>query len=163
MKKRTGVLFLIATLAASPLTSGAEDDRRLVHECVVNAPLEQVWAAYTTKAGLESWMVGHAEIDLKIGGKMRTQYSSKGPMEESKAITNVILSYEPMHMFSFRVLKPPQGFPFPNAITNMWTVVYFDSESDKTTRVKGICMGFGDDDESMKMREFFDRGNAVTL
>ena len=31
-----------------------EEDHRLVHDGLVNAPLDQVWAAFTTKAGLES-------------------------------------------------------------------------------------------------------------
>ena len=66
-------------------------------------------------------------------------------------------------MLSFRVTRAPTGFPFPNAIKNMWTVIYFESQADKTTRVREVSMGFGNDDESRKMREFFDRGNAYTL
>ena len=156
------VLFIIA-LAVLPSVSRAEDDNRLVHEGIVNAPLDQVWAAYTTKAGLESWMVAHAEIELKLGGKMKTRYDPKGTVDDAKAIENTILSYEPMRMISFKVTKAPQGFPFPIAITNMWTVVYFEAQGEKATRVRGVSMGFGNDDESKKMREFFNRGNAITL
>jgi uncharacterized protein YndB with AHSA1/START domain len=108
-------------------------------------------------------MVAHAEIELKIGGKMKTRYDSEGTVDDAKAIENTILSYEPMHMISFRVTKSPQGFPFPNAIANMWTVVYFEVQGEKATRVKEVCMGFGNDEESKKMREFFKRGNAFTL
>ena len=86
----------------------AQDEKPLVHEAIVNAPLDQVWAAYTTKTGLESWMVAHAEIDLKIGGKMKTRYDPKGTVDDLKAIENTILSYEPMHMFSFKVTKAPK-------------------------------------------------------
>ena len=146
-----------------PFVCRAEDDSGLIDEGIVNAPLEQVWAAYTTKAGLESWMVAHAEIDLRVGGKMKTRYDPKGTTDDAKAIENTILSYEPMRMVSFRVTKAPQGFPFPNAITNMWTVVYFEPQGEKATRVREICLGFGKDDESKKMREFFKRGNAITM
>ena len=66
-------------------------------------------------------------------------------------------------MLSFRVTKALQGFPFPNAIQNMWTVIYFEAQGEKTTRVREICMGFGEDEESKKMREFFNRGNATTM
>ena len=45
----------------------------------------------------------------------------------------------------------------------MWTVVYFEAEGEKATRVREVCLGFGEDDESRKMREFFNRGNAITL
>jgi hypothetical protein len=68
-----------------------------------------------------------------------------------------------MRMLSFKVTKAPQGFPFPNAIKNMWTVVYFEPQGEKATRVREVSMGFGNDDESKKMREFFNRGNAFTL
>ena len=108
-------------------------------------------------------MVAHAEIDLRIGGAMKTCYDQKGTVDGAKAIINTILSYEPMRMLSFKVTKAPQAFPFPHAITNMWTVVYFEAQSDKATRVRGVSLGFGDDDESRKMREFFNRGNAITL
>jgi hypothetical protein len=46
-------------------------------------------------------------------------------------------------MLSF---KGTRRFPFPNAIETTWTVLYFDAQSEKATRVKSVCMGFGDDD-----------------
>ena len=156
------VLLLIA-LGVLPSVGRAQDDNRLVQEGVVNAPLDQVWVAYTTGAGLESWMVAHAEIELKIGGKMKTRYDPKGTVDDAQAIENTILSYEPRRMLSFKVTKAPQGFPFPSAITNMWTVVYFEAQGEKATRVRGVSMGFGNDEESKRMREFFQHGNAVTL
>lgn len=45
----------------------------------------------------------------------------------------------------------------------MWTVVYFEAQGEKATRVRVVSMGFGNDDESKKMRGFFNRGNAFTL
>jgi hypothetical protein len=38
-----------------------------------------------------------------------------------------------------------------------------EAKGEKATRVRGVSLGFGDDEESKKMREFFKRGNAVTL
>jgi hypothetical protein len=66
-------------------------------------------------------------------------------------------------MLSIRVSKSPKGFPFPNALKNMWTVVYFEALSPLKTRLREVSLGFGNDDESKKMREFFDAGNAATL
>src|SRR5205823_10227378 len=124
------LVLLMITLWLLPNAGRAQDEKPLVHEAIVNAPLDQVWAAYTTKAGLESWMVAHAEIELKLGGKMKTRYDPKGTVDNAKAIENTILSYEPMRMISFKVTKAPQGFPFPSAITNMWTVVYFEAQGE---------------------------------
>jgi uncharacterized protein YndB with AHSA1/START domain len=163
MKKAILVILTLVVLALLPGSARAQDDTGLVHEAVVNAPLAQVWAALTTSEGLESWMAAHARIELKIGGTMKTQYDPKGTLDDSKAIENTILSYEPMRMLSFKVTKAPDGFPFPNAIKNMWTVVHFAPEGDKATRVREVSMGFGTDDESKKMRDFFNRGNEVTM
>ena len=112
MKNPLRLLLLMITLWFLPNTGRAQDEKPLVHEAIINAPLDQVWAAYTTKAGLESWMVAHAEIDLKIGGKMKTRYDSKGTIDDSKAIENTILSYEPMRMLSFKVTCKVGRVPF---------------------------------------------------
>ena len=49
------------TLWFLPNAGRAQDEKPLVHEPIVNAPLDQVWAAYIIKAGLESWMIAHAD------------------------------------------------------------------------------------------------------
>lgn len=108
-------------------------------------------------------MVAHAEIDLKLGGVMKTQYKPDGTTDDASAIANQILSYDPSRMLSFRVVKAPATFPFPEAIQKMWTVVYFEAHGEKATRVRVVSLGFTDDEQSQKMREFFTRGNATTL
>jgi hypothetical protein len=66
-------------------------------------------------------------------------------------------------MLAIKVSKPPEGFPFPNAVKNLWTVIYFEEIGSGKTRVREVSLGFGSDEESKKMRQFFDRGNALTL
>jgi uncharacterized protein YndB with AHSA1/START domain len=162
---RLKLSVVVLALALEPLLTNAfgAEDRPLVHEGIVAAPLDDVWTAFTTKKGQESWMVAHSEIDLKIGGKMRTHYDPKGSIGDAKTIENTIICYDPKHMLSLRVSKPPDGFPFPNAVKNMWTVIYFEASGPMTTRVRSVGLGIGDDEESKKMRAFFDRGNAFTL
>ncbi len=160
------IVLLLAVACGGPvgaLAVGVGDDGRLTHEGVVAAPVGEVWAAFTTEKGQESWMVAHSEVELKIGGRMRTHYDPKGVLGDSKTIENEIISYDPERMLSIRVSKTPEGFPFPNAIKSMWTVVYFEATGPQTTRVRIVSLGFGDDEESKKMRAFFDRGNAYTL
>ena len=160
------LIVLLLVLSAGPVlapTDAPREDDRLVHEGVVAAPVKDVWAAFTTKKGQESWMVAHSEVELKVGGRMRTHYDPKGVIGDPKTIENEIISYDPERMLSIRVTKSPEGFPFPNAVRNMWTVVYFEATGPLTTRVRMVSLGFGDDEESKKMRAFFDRGNAYTL
>jgi uncharacterized protein YndB with AHSA1/START domain len=154
------MLILVAVVA---LGGSASAQEHIVHEGIIDASVREVWKAYTTKEGLESWMVAHADIALEVGGTMRTHYDPKGSLGDPKTIENTILSYEPERMLSLKVSRTPAGFPFPNAIKTMWTVVYFEPISPLKTRLREVSLGFGDDDESRKMREFFDRGNAATL
>jgi uncharacterized protein YndB with AHSA1/START domain len=155
--------IFVLTLVLCAVVCRADAQPQLAHEGVVEASVHSVWEAYTTKAGLESWMVAHAEIDLRVGGILRTHYDPKGKLGDSKTIENTILSYEPERMLSLRVSKAPEGFPFPNAVQNMWTVVYFEAIGSGKTRLREVSLGFGGDDESKNMREFFERGNAATL
>lgn len=142
---------------------GASAGDVLRHEGIIDAPVADVWAAFTTREGIESWMVPHAEIDLRVGGKMRTHYDAKGVIGDENTIENTILSFEPMRMLSIKATKPPANFPFKKAIENTWSVIHFEPVGEDRTRVVTIGLGYGDDEESQKMRSFFDKGNDWTL
>lgn len=154
---------ITTALALVTLASAANGQQPIVTEGVVRAPLDSVWHAFTTAAGLESWMAAHAAIDLRIGGTMSTVYAPEGKLGDPSTIDNTVLAYEPGRMLSMKVSKVPAGFPFPNAIKTMWWVIYLERVDAKSTRVREVTMGFGTDDESQKMRQFFDRGNTVTF
>ena len=135
----------------------------IVTEAVINAPIAEVWKEWTTKDGIESWMVAKTEIDLRVGGIWRTSYSKTSNLDDDESLRHIILSYEPLKMFSMRTVKPPKSFPFQKAILNTWTVVYFEPVGESRTKVSARMLGFGDDEESQKMRAFFEAGNRTTL
>lgn len=135
----------------------------LVHEGIVEASLTKVWAVWSTGEGLRQWMAPHAEIDLRVGGLMRANYNPEGQLGDSQTIVNTVLSFEPQRMLSIKVVQTPEGFPFPNAIAQMWSVIYFTEVDANKTAVREVSLGFGSDEESQRMREFFNRGNAATM
>jgi uncharacterized protein YndB with AHSA1/START domain len=139
------------------------DAGSLVSEGVIDAPIEAVWAAFATKQGQESWNVAHAEIDLKVGGKMLTHYDPKGQIGDPNTIENIILSFEPNHMLSIQVGNPPEKFPYKNAVKKVWHVLRFEEAGPSRTRLTVTGLGYGDDEESQKLRGFFDKGNAYTI
>jgi uncharacterized protein YndB with AHSA1/START domain len=151
-----GLLILTAGLeAASP--------EPIVTEAVVNAPLADVWKMFTTKEGIESWMVAKTDVDLRPGGIWRTSYTKDSNLDDDSSIHHTILAYDPQRMLSFRTIKPPKNFPFPSAIVKTWTVVYFEPAGESRTKVTSRMLGFGEDDESQRMRKFFEVGNRTTL
>ncbi|NBT99931.1 MAG: hypothetical protein EBT59_12590 [Betaproteobacteria bacterium] len=106
----------------------------IVTEGVIDATVGAVWRAWTTSEGLRSWLAPHAEIDLRIDGVMRSNYDPKSSLGGSGTIENKILAF-----------------------------VYFQSTSDGKTLLRIVGMGFGTDEESQKMKDYFMRGNAFTL
>jgi uncharacterized protein YndB with AHSA1/START domain len=159
-----GAALVVLILAAMFNRSFAADNQNAItHEAVVNAPVPEVWRAWTTKDGLESWLAPHAEIDLRIGGLMRSNYHQEQSLGDPGTIENTVICFDPERMLSLKVNKVPDGFPFPTAVQNMWTVLYFEAVDSTSSRVTVDGLGFGDDEESRQMREFFDRGNAQTL
>jgi uncharacterized protein YndB with AHSA1/START domain len=158
--------LIAASLCALGLSNSwcrAGDAPPLVHEAVVEGPVADVWDAFTTKKGAESWMVAHADIDLRIGGKMRTHYDARGKLGDSKTIENTILSFDPQRMLSIRNTKAPEGFAHADVFQKTWTVVYFEKMGANRTKVTIVGLGYGTDEASQKVRAHFDWGNAYTL
>ena len=80
-----------------------------------------------------------------------------------KLLAPRLLAYEPERMFSIKVTKAPEKFPFRSRIGDMWTVLYFQPNPEGKTTLRIVGMGFGKDEESQKMKAFFEQGNAYTL
>lgn len=154
-------LIALLGLVAWALPARAHD--LIVAEGVVGAPVSAVWNAWTTTAGLKSWLAPHVDIDLRIDGLMRTNYDPKGSLGDPGTIENKVLAFEPEKMLSIRVAKAPEKFPFKNKIGEMWTVLYFQPTPDGKTLLRIVGLGFGGDEESQRMKDFFKQGNAVTL
>lgn len=141
----------------------ADADGPQVTEGVVEAPVADVWKAFATKEGWESWNVAHCEMDLKVGGKILSHYDSKGAIGDPNTIENVILAYEPNRMLTIRIGKPPERFPFKEAARNVWHVISFEEAGPGRTRLRVTGLGYGNDDESKQMRKFFEAGNTATI
>ena len=62
-----------------------------------------------------------------------------------------------------RIDRPPKSFPFKEAWKTTWFVVTLTDLGDGRTHIRAASMGFGTDEESVKMRKFFEDGNALTL
>src|SRR5262249_15573053 len=153
------VRFAILTLAVAlpRLWAGAPESSDV--EGVINAPVDQVWTALTTTEGIESWMVAKTQFELRVGALWRTSYSKDSDLNDDQSIHHLILAFDPGRMLAFRTVKPPKGFPFPNALANAWTVIYLDPAGPDRTKFRCRMLGFTGDEESQKMRVFFDRGN----
>jgi uncharacterized protein YndB with AHSA1/START domain len=153
---------LLAAFAACFMVSAACAAEPQVTEGFVNAPVAQVWRIFTTADGYKATGVAHAEVDLRIGGTIRTHYDPKGTLGDPETIVNEILAYEPQRMLTIRISQAPASFPYRTAMRTTWTVIYFTPSGDMT-HVRIVGLGYGDDAESQAMRKFFAEGNRQTL
>lgn len=154
---------VIAVLMVSALLQASAAPDAIVHDAVVNAPVNQVWDAFTTKDGIESWMAATGDVDPRVGGKMRVTHRKGADLDGETAIHQTILSVDPQRMLSFRTVKSPEDFPFAATIGRTWTVIYFEAIDANRTRVTAKMLGYGSDPELQKMRAFFEVGNKATL
>jgi len=158
----TAALLLAAGQAASAPPAGDA----VVSEIVVDAPIARVWAAYTDPASMRAWQVARmSDVEMRIGARWRSSYSETATLDEDDptVIENEILAFDPGRMLAVRTVKAPADFPFPNAILDVWTVLYLEAVGPSRTRVVTRMFGFTADAESRGMRAFFERGNAYEL
>ncbi len=152
-----GLLMLGATVVQ------AQDAPSFVNEGVVNASIEELWNVWTTDEGYKLLGPALADVDLRVGGLIRSRYMADGELGDAETIENEIMAYEPQHMLAIRIHKPPASFPFKEAWKNSWTVVTLTDAGSGQTRIRVASVGFGDDEESVAMRNFFERGNQYTI
>lgn len=157
-------LVLASTvLVADDEKAGNEADERQVLQVMIDAGIDETWAAVSTKTGWESWAAPLVDMDFRVGGLVRSTYDPDAKIGDPGTIENRILSYDPGRMLSLQVVKAPEGFPFPNAIKEMWTVMYFEQLSAGRTKVTLVGLGYTDTEESLKMKDFFAMGNTQVL
>lgn len=132
-------------------------------EITIEASVEKVWDAFTTDEGVRMWIAPLADIDFRIGGKIRANYNPEGTLGDPHTIENTIICYDPMRLFCFRCTKSPEGFPFAEAIQATWTVAYFEPVASGGTRLTLVGIGYTEEEDSKQMREFFRLGNKQVL
>lgn len=155
-------LCLLA-LAAGLLGTAARAAEPQVTEGFVNAPVAEVWRLFTTAEGYKATGVAFAEVDLRVGGEIRTHYDPKGKLGDAETIVNEILAYEPERMLAIRIKQAPASFPYRDAKEGTWTVLYFNPAGEGMTQVRIVGLGYNDTPQSQAMRKFFEEGNRWTL
>jgi hypothetical protein len=71
-----------------PYRFGADALDNRINEGVINAPIQDVWKALSTSEGYKATGPALAEVDLRIGGTIRTRYRADGPLGDAETIEN---------------------------------------------------------------------------
>lgn len=162
MTVRVALLLMLALMTFPALASAQAGSRILRTEAVINATPEELWKAYTTKEGLETWMVPLAEVDLRIGGTIRTNYDAAAGPRGPGSIVYYILAYEPNRMIATKFLAPGND-SMTKVSEATWTVTTLEPVSPTRTRVTTVMIGWGDGPDWDKPYETFRRSNEQAM
>jgi phenylpropionate dioxygenase-like ring-hydroxylating dioxygenase large terminal subunit len=103
------------------------------------------------------------EIELAVGGKIRSNYNPEGHIGDATTIENTILSFDPRRMLSLKATRFPEGSPFAEVAKETWSVFRFSEVAPGQTKITVIGLGYDESEESRQMRRFFARANEQSL
>lgn len=161
--KTTRVTTSALALAALALSSARADDRAITKTVRIDAPVAEVWAAWTTSAGLKSFLGIDSTIELRRGGKYEFYFGppEAAPNRGSEGCT--VLSYLPQRMLSFTWNAPP-SIPAIRALgPSTFVVIEFAAAGDRATNVQLNHLGWREGAEWDQAYTYFDRAWGAVL
>ena len=115
--------------------------------CQIDVPanLSQVWNAWTTEAGAQSFFAPECRIDLKPGGAYEMLFNLEAKPGHQGGEGMVVLAFQPENMISFTWNAPPDLSTVRGHMTHV--VVRFLEHADGSTRVHLRHDGWGNGGE----------------
>jgi uncharacterized protein YndB with AHSA1/START domain len=143
--------LLLCAAAAAP--AGAAE-RAIDKEVLVAAPIDAVWDAWTTKAGIESFFAPEAVVEARPGGAFHVHFNPFGAPGEKGADTMRYLALQKPRMLSFDWNAPPH---LPEARAQRTVVIVRLAPLDaQRTRVTLHHVGWGDGGQWDQAHAYFD-------
>jgi len=139
-----------AAVGAQPLAS----DITVIK--VINAPVADVWKAWTTAEGLESfWAPKAAKVEPVPGGAFELWFGLKNPEGSRGSEGCLVHSVKPMEQFVFQWNAPPE---IPS-IRKLRTLVYIDFKPlpDNRPEVTLRNFGYGTGDDWARAKAYFEK------
>jgi uncharacterized protein YndB with AHSA1/START domain len=98
---------LVAALLLCVSIPGFAAERAINESVVVKAPVEKVWEAWTTSAGIRTFFAPDAKVEARVGGPFEVYINPLGGPGMRGADDMVILALQPPTMLSFTWNAPP--------------------------------------------------------
>jgi uncharacterized protein YndB with AHSA1/START domain len=144
----------------SRVDSTDQENLVLIQELTINAPIEPVWAAFTTKEGWQSWSVPLAEVDFRLGGAVRSNYEKNGKIGDKNTIVNHIINYVPNKLITLQAELSPH-FPefMKKDAKDFYNVIYFEEISKSETKISSYGIGYKKNEKYLSLLKFFITAN----
>lgn len=105
----------------------------IVKEVTVNAPREEVWNAWTTTEGVESFFAPEAEVALVQGGRYELYFDPSAPEGERGTEGCEVIGYEAPERLSISWNAPPH--PHDQRARHTAVDIHLDDLGDGQTQV----------------------------
>jgi len=135
--------------------------RLIQKEVIVPASLDEVWDAWTTVAGVTTFLVPAAKLELAIGGPFEMYFDRDAPAGFQGSEGCKVLSYLPRRMLSFDWNAPPQ---FANVRKERaWVVILLEELDERRVKVTLTHLGWGEGEEWDRVFRYFTRAWDTVL
>lgn len=140
----------------------AQEERKIVGQVTVPAGLAEVWAAWTTEAGVKSFFAPDCRIELEPDGPYEIYFNPDAPAGERGGEGLRVLAVQPHKMFSFTWNAPPTLPDVRGQRTHV--IVRFYEDGAGSTRVTLRHDGWGEGGQWDEAFLYFDGAwNKVVL
>jgi uncharacterized protein YndB with AHSA1/START domain len=134
---------LVVLLLGLPALAAAAPAREVKKEVVVAAPPAEVYAAWTTNAGAQTFFAPKTNIELRMGGPYEIFFNPDGPRGERGAEDLRVLAFVPGEMLAFEWSAPPTIPALRKQGATTFVVVTLAPEGAGRTRVVLRHLGWG--------------------
>jgi uncharacterized protein YndB with AHSA1/START domain len=151
------VLSLVSArfaVAQNGAADGVQEPLKLVIELEVPAPVSEVWQAFSTSAGLSTWLTPGAVVDLRPGGEWTAHFPG------GSTGGGTIVSFVPEKEIVLAALAPDK---FPHVRAERTRATFQFEPRGNSTVVRLIQTGWKSGPEWTQAYEYLVAGNAQLM
>ncbi len=137
-------------------------ERAIEFEIVLNAPVEEVYNAWTTPEGIKSFFAPGCDLEMKLYGNYHIYFDPNGKPGERGAEDEILISHQKNKMLSFTWGFPPTLMELRQNQKTIVTLRFEELEGGKT-KLHFSQSGWGEGELWDKGFEYFTYawGNVV--
>lgn len=136
-------------------------ERQLRFEIDLEAPIEDVWAAWTTEEGARAWFAPECRIDLLPGGAYEMYWELQRPEGQQGSDEMIVLSAQAPELLSFTWNAPVDMGDLRQQRTHV--TVRLEALDGQRTRLHFCEDGWGAGDAWDERYAYFERAWAGTV